>query len=155
MGRRYYSAQKIGQVRARLISNAGYVKPTAIAERVGQQTVADYRDGKYPPHVDPVEVERETVRAQQELASIWAGVATRGAERALELLEDPKCSALQAATVGAIGTDKANLLTGRATSRVETLDLASFLGSVSVSFPDTATPQSVASQDTASQAPLH
>ena len=128
MGRRYYSAAKIGQVRARLVSNAGYVKPTAIAEKIGTETVASYRDGKYPPHVDPAEVERETVRAQAELAKIWSGVAVRGAERALELLEDAKCTAQSAAIVGAIGTDKANLLTGRATSRVEVQDLATFLG---------------------------
>jgi hypothetical protein len=126
MGRRYYTAQKIGQTRARLVANAGYVQPTAVAEDVSRSTVTRWRDGVLPSHVDPAEVERETAQARRELAEAFTQLATQGTRRALELLSDPKTSALGAATVAAIGIDKANLLTGHATERIE-MDLATFL----------------------------
>ena len=127
MGRKKYSAGKIGHTRALLVSNAGYVKPTAAQEGLSMDTVSRWRDGKLPGHVTEAEVERETTKARGELAKVWHDVAYKGATRALELLDDAKTGALAAATVGAIGTDKANLLTGNPTERVEVLDFASWL----------------------------
>jgi len=127
MGRKTYSAGKIGHTRALLVSNAGYVKPTAAQEGISMDTVKRWSEGDLPGHVTPEEVERETTKARGELAKVWHDVAYKGAVRALELLDNPKTGALAAATVGAIGTDKANLLTGNPTERVEVLDFASWL----------------------------
>ena len=135
MGNRYYSAQKIGQTRARLVSNAGYVKPTALAEGVERNTVRRWRDGTYPAHVTAEQVDAETVKASEELAALWEHAATLGANGVVERLEDPdgraKLNGYQLALVAAIATDKANLLRGRATERVEHTTLADFLSSIS------------------------
>lgn len=127
MGRRTYSAEKIGRTRARLLSNGGYLKPTAQAEEVSMDTVTRWADGKYPEHVTPEQVDQETEKASKELAGLWSRVGRLGAEKAIEALEEGRVSAKDAAIVGAIGTDKANLLLGKPTERVETLDLATFL----------------------------
>lgn len=127
MGRKTYSAKKIGHVRATLQSNAGYIKPTATQEGVAKETVTRWRDGQFPPHVTPEQVEEETKKARGELAKLWSELATKGARVAFDRLDDPKTSALQAATVGAIGTDKANLLTGQPTERVDVVDFATWL----------------------------
>ena len=131
MGRRYYSAQKIGQTRARLISNAGYIKPTAIAEGVSMSTVVKWGNGEIPPHVTAEDVDAATAKASVELAALWEKAATLGATGLISALEDPervrKMSARDLALAAAIATDKRNLLTGQATERVETMTLSDFL----------------------------
>ena len=126
--------------RARLIANAGYVKPTAAAERISRDTVDRWAAGIYPPHVTAAQVEEHTSKARAEMAEAFSALAEKGTARALELLDDPKTSALQAATVAAIGIDKANLLTGHATERIEVQDLASFLSRSLASAAPTTTP---------------
>ena len=150
MGRRRYSAEKIGRTRALLQSNAGYVKPTAKTEQVGQMTVTRWRDGIYPPHVTAAEVEGATDAARKDLAELWGKVANAGAAKALDLLGGTK-SARDAALVGAIGTDKHNLLTGHPTDRIQVQDLASFLGSKPSSVSHVRTPDVPARE----QPPLH
>ena len=75
----------------------------------------------------PEDVEKATEAATKELAALWSRVGRLGAEKAVEALEAGKVSAKDAAIVGAIGTDKANLLLGKPTERIETVDLATFL----------------------------
>lgn len=53
----------------------------------------------------------------------WGGIAAVATESTLDLLEDGNVrSAKDAATVAAIATDKAQLLSGGATSRIEAVD---------------------------------
>lgn len=137
MGRRYYSAKKIGQTRARLIANAGYVKPTAEAEDVSRSTVRKWDAGDYPPHVDPADVEREIEIESKELAEKLSRLATGSLDKAAELVDTLK-SARDAAITAAIAIDKMQLLRGRPTDRIETVSLADFLAQA---VPDSGTAQ--------------
>lgn len=127
MGRRYYSAQKIARTKLELVAHAGRVKPTSEAENVAQETVRHWRDGKYPPHVDPAEVEREVEAMGKEMAEGWERIWRLSQQKTEELVPAVK-HAKDAAIITAIATDKRQLLRGRPTERVAVQDLASFLG---------------------------
>lgn len=154
MGRVRYDEKKIARTKARLISNAGYVKPTAEAEDVAQMTVARWRDGKYPPHVDPVAVEAQTEQAMGELAEMYRTLARASAGKSLELVETIG-SAKDAAIVSAIATDKAQLLMGKPTERTELVDLASFLRGSPSQRPQTGTNLPSSLPSTEERVPKH
>ena len=144
MGRRTYTAEKIGRTKATLAGNRGKLKPTAAAEDVSMSTVVRWRDGDIPKSVSPQEVEQATVEARQKMSGLFKALVIGAAERALELLDEAK-SAKDAAIVMGIATEKYQLVTGQATERVEVQDLATFLSrSAGASSPDralTATPR--------------
>lgn len=128
MARKHYDERKIARTKARLVSNAGYVKPTAEAEDLAQETVRRWEAGDIPKHIDPAKLEQMYAEEAKELSNKLSRLATSALDRAAEVMGDLK-SAKDAAITAAIAIDKAQLLRGKPTERTEVLDFASWLRS--------------------------
>ena len=119
--KRVYTDEDRARVKTVLEVNDGNVKRTSRDTGVAEQTVRDWKK-QWERGGLPEKVRAALPAVAEATTNEYEAVVNKAVQRTLELLDDDKLKARDAAWIAGVFTDKLRLIRGEATSRTESVN---------------------------------